>query len=543
MSFIKNIMKIYTLFFSCISLERGNKSVAALRKLFLSESKSHNTNQNDLITYNIAIESVRDPLFYSLFSMIVVELRKKISVNSHLLFVTSINAAVGNGWKQKILRSKIINSIKNLQWQRASIPILGDHVAYKSQSFAYPLKDLKDWLLAKKIWKDQQKKEINFSSFKIQGILVGDLIIDSYLRFKPSPEFKICDPFVKKIIWQTLRDIRHAKDFFGKVKPSLYLTSYSTYIEHGIAVRVALKYKVTVRSYGHFAAFGKKLIRNDFYHTPYTSNYSKDFSRLPNQFSLLKKAEKALNFRLSGGIDPATSYMKFSAYKKNKVTVPNVAGQAVIFLHDFYDSPHIYPNLIFQDFWSWVLFTIQTFQQAKINFWIKPHPNQIDLSDKAIKDLIRKFPDLRILPSRVTNKQLAKNGMKVGITVYGTVAHELAYMGIPSITCAKDPHHAFDFCYRATSIKEYRSLLLNKNEILFNRFLFKKQALQFFYMHNFYHGNNISDLQRKYSFFSKIFEKKDINFRSIKKSIADLRSSPGWKNHINILVKDIADVV
>jgi hypothetical protein len=542
MKAIKSIKKIPIKILSILSLKFANKNIGALNAFFLREYKGLNVNRNNPHKYNIAIESVRDPLFFALFSMILLDVRKKISVSSHLLIVTSINAAIGSGWRQKFLRSRIVNTIINLQWIKISVPFLGDNVAYKSQSFAHPLNDLKDWFHAKKIWEYQ--KHINkFSELTIDDILVGDLIIDSYLRFKPSPEFKLSDPFVKYIIWQTLRDLRQAKKFFCNVKPILYLTSYSTYIEHGIPLRVALKSNIKVRSYGHFSAFGKKLTSKDLFHTPNTSNYNKEFSRLNNQSALLKKAESALNFRLAGGVDTATSYMRISAYKVNKSAVPDVSGQIVIFLHDFYDSPHIYPNIIFQDFWSWIIFTIETLQKAKINFWIKPHPNQIDLSDIAIKDLIKKFPNLNILPSKITNKQLASGKMKVGVTVYGTVAHELAYMGVPSITCSKDPHHAFDFCLRAKNIKQYRSFLLKSDKIFVDSSYLKQQALQYFYMHNFYSGQEACDLANKYSNFYKIIEKDGSNLRAIKKTLGDLRNSEGWKNHINILVKDIADVV
>ena len=71
-------------------------------------------------------------------------------------------------------------------------------------------------------------------------------------------------------------------------------------------------------------------------------------------------AEAQLKHRLSGGIDDAMAYMKNSAYTYTDAKIPNVKGSVVIFLDDFYDSPHVYDELIFQDFWSWVCFTIGT---------------------------------------------------------------------------------------------------------------------------------------------------------------------------------------
>ena len=35
-------------------------------------------------------------------------------------------------------------------------------------------------------------------------------------------------------------------------------------------------------------------------------------------------------------------------------------------------------------FWEWVTFTIEKLNELGIEFFIKPHPNQISLSDSAI---------------------------------------------------------------------------------------------------------------------------------------------------------------
>jgi hypothetical protein len=61
----------------------------------------------------------------------------------------------------------------------------------------------------------------------------------------------------------------------------------------------------------------------------------------------------------------------------------------------------------------------------------------------------KKYPNVKLLSEKVTNKQLVAAGVKLGITVYGTVAHELAYMGIPIITCGDNPHSGYNFCYEA----------------------------------------------------------------------------------------------
>ena len=70
-------------------------------------------------------------------------------------------------------------------------------------------------------------------------------------RFRPMDRF-----FVWAVVWQAFRDMRRARAYFARRRPAIYLTSYTTYIEHGIAVRAALQAGVPVRAYGNLQRFG-----------------------------------------------------------------------------------------------------------------------------------------------------------------------------------------------------------------------------------------------------------------------------------------------
>ena len=54
--------------------------------------------------------------------------------------------------------------------------------------------------------------------------------------------------------------------------------------------------------------------------------------------------------------------------------------------------------------------------------FIKPHPNQIDLSEQALLDLKAKYPKAKWLSSDVSNVNLVNSGISCGVTVYGTIA-------------------------------------------------------------------------------------------------------------------------
>lgn len=448
----------------------------------------------------IAIEGLEDPFYYGLFATIQASLRERIGARGEIVFVHSISGAIGVSWRAAILRSVLLRWLLSNQWMRAFRPML-DNVAYRSVSLAHPVGDAFDLFRSVRVWR--KLRSADRFELHIEGVPVHDLINDSYLRFRPAAQFDIRDPFVLRLIWQSYRDVRRANRYFGRLRPLLYLTSYSTYIEHGIPVRVALRHRVPVFSFGNFNRLAKRLTLSDWYHSPSTDHYRADFSRLTEPKSRLAEAEAHLNARLAGHIDAAMSYMRASAYANEQSDIPDVGGAVIVFMHDFYDSPHIYPDLVFEDFWSWVCCTIETLNSEGIAFLLKPHPNQVSLSDEATVRLRARYPDVRFLPSDVSNVQLAKAGICCGVTMYGSVAHELAYLGIPSIACAKHVHHAFDFCRTARTRDEYIACLRTPSLMPIDAPEMRKQALMFYYMHNLHGSAEELDVRARFLSFWK----------------------------------------
>ena len=348
------------------------------------------------------------------------------------------------------------------------------------------------------------------------------------------------DPFVRRLLLQAVRDSRLAHRYFKNAKPRCYITSYTTYLEHGIPVRVALRYEVPVWSFGNIYCFGKRLTVNDTYASPSFADYRSSFEALDRQIERLEEAKSQLEFRLAGGIDAATSYMRRSAYEITNTEPPSgLEGAAVIFLHDFYDSPHVYPDLVFHDFWHWTCFTIDGFIKSDIPFFLKPHPNQISLSDDVLQRLQQKYSDLRWIPREVSNVQLSRAGIACGLTMYGTVAHELAYLGIPSISCARHPHHAFEFCRTARNQKEYEDMLLTYNQLPVSKPEMRRQALAFYYMHNVYGDGDAKTLRRAFVDFWSACNTGTLKEDSILKQYQKLINLPAFDRFVMSLARSV----
>lgn len=489
----------------------------------------------------LAFQSVPDKFYFLLFGAIRTKLAKHFNGSTDLVVVRAVSGAIGIGWWAELKRSAPLAWLIGRQWERA-YGTLVDSIAYRSSTWRHPIADSADWLKSKALWLAMQKQGEQ-RSLQIDGIDVADLLVDSYLRFKPAPEFDVRDPFVRRLIWQALRDVRQANAYFSRVRPRWYLTSYSTYLEHGIPVRVALRQGVAVWSFGNLSHFVKKLSEADAFHTPDYSRYRSEFDALDSQAQRLEAARQQLERRLSGGIDAATSYMRQSAYAQPDVALPDgVNGAVVIFLHDFYDSPHVYPDLVFDDFWRWTCFTIDVLQSAGISFFLKPHPNQIALSDEALGFLRQKYPGLQWLPTAASNVQLARAGMVCGVTVYGTVAHELAYLGVPSIGCARHPHHTFDFCRTAKTSDEYEALLKTYTVLPLPKQEMQRQALVFYYMHNLFGAGEQQVLRHAFLSLWKACHQIGVTEEQIMNEFQALITLPAFDGVVEMLAERVDDV-
>jgi len=440
----------------------------------------------------VLVQCVEDLYYFGLFGQIISSLRERQPVRIEQFVLRSMIPGESRSlWV--FLKTRLVTSpLSGHKWVRLYSSFC-DGVAYRSTSFR-PVGDAIDLWRAWVCWRNLNDRRA-LVDLAIDGVPVGDLVNDSFLRFKPAPTVGLKDVYLWILLWQAYRDVRRARRYFSRIRPRIYLTSYSTYIQHGIPARMALQCGVRVFSFGNYQEFAKELSIADWMHTKNPDGYADGFAKLDRREEKLGLAEAALSARLSGHIDSATAYMKKSAYAESGDPVPDVRGALVIFLHDFYDSPHVYREVVFPDFWEWVCFTIETLKTANIPFLVKPHPNQVVLNDDVLSELKRRFTDISIIPSSITNKQLAEAGLNCAVTVYGSVAHEMAYLGIPTIACARHPHISFEFCRTARNRQEYAEALRRYAKIDIDRSKMRRESLIFYYMHNLYVGEEERSLR------------------------------------------------
>lgn len=433
--------------------------------------------------FSIAFEATEDLYHYIIFSILIISLRKKYNISAYPLSTHYFSPGESKNLIIFVIKN-VITKLGNFKWKRLYLTF--GVASPKSSVFLNIRSRLSIAREAYLIWTELKEKN-NLINLSFRNIWIGDLVIDTYLRFKPAPTVNLQDPFLLVVLWRAIKEVHRSKLFFEKVSPLVYLTPYTTYIQHGVPTRVAIECGIKVFAFGNYQEFMKCITTSDLVHTKNCDAYAEEFGKFIDAEVKRTQAEVILKNRFSGVLDPSLSYMRESAYSHKSTASPEVADRFVIFLHDFYDSPHVYKDMIFDDFWSWICYTIELLESLNAKYVIKSHPNQIDLSDEVIKRLKIYYPNAVFLSENVNNIELVKAGMKCAITVYGTVAHEMAYLGVPTISCAHHPHNSFEFVFNASNLKQYSSLINKINNkdpsLSWNIELMRKQSLEFVYMH------------------------------------------------------------
>ena len=312
------------------------------------------------------------------------------------------------------------------------------------------------------------KRKKDILQIKYEEIIIGDLIYETYMRYFKKKTLNIKDFNLIFLLARTFAEI----NYLEKVSKSIdiYLTGYTTYTNNGLPTRIFTKNDVEVYTFANFIN-GKKLNINDFSQSKKYWSYRSDFSNLDDKGVKIELGLDLLENRLNGIND--LSYMKINPYSSNILNgIKKYDG--IVFLHDFFDSNHIFRDALFPDFYEWAVFTFNLIAEHNLNIGIKPHPNQNNNSKKVLEKLKIKFNHLNWLDEEISNSQLFNSGIKFGISVYGTILTELAYNNILPICCGDNPTINYNFTFLAKTREEYIEFILNYEKLMFKENKFEE---------------------------------------------------------------------
>jgi hypothetical protein len=336
--------------------------------------------------------------------------------------------------------------------------------------------------------KIKNKSDILNCFFK--SIKCGDLIYDSYLRFENKPTVNISDLTLIYYIHDCFNQISYYSHLSKKTVFDNFYCPYSTYISHGIPVRVFLKNSINVKiihDLGTGEIKTKILGLKDVLHVNPYWQFKEILNTQKNKEELILKGYNHFKKRFDGYTD--LSYMKENQYAiDNSETLFTESFEGIVFLHDFFDSPHIYREMLFEDFYEWLIYLIDLTLKYSLNLAFKPHPNQLPDNQKIIDSLKLKYPKINWIDKNISNKKIFSSGIKYGLSVYGTVLPELAFHGIKPISCGDNPAFDFDFVFQAKTKSEYEYLILNHINLKLPEDL-TNQLGSYYYMNYLYKYN------------------------------------------------------
>lgn len=316
--------------------------------------------------------------------------------------------------------------------------------------------------------KNKIKKKINLLSLKYKNILIGDLIYDTYLRFRNYPTIDFMDGFLNYLIIKSYEINSDVNRLIKKYNPKIYFTGYTTYMQNGLPTRFFLSRNIKVYSGKNYVKLNQKLTKSYFSHHPNHKNFMSLFEKLNNKKKIIQFSKKNIAMKYNTNNKNIPTYLKLNPYKQNQKLekffynkLKNIKG--VLFLQSFHDAPHSWGKMIFPDFYTWCVFTLNLIKKYKLPIAVKPHPNENFFVESlkmpnTIKRLKKRYKDLVWLDERLNNKYIFKF-IKYGISASGSILFELALFNKIAISCGDHPGRYFNFAIEAKNQSDYKKLL------------------------------------------------------------------------------------
>lgn len=480
---IKKVKNLYNHLCARIFLNSDEELLLEKLKKINTEERVHNNDKKEEI--NIILQMPEDYYFLIKFYLFYRTLKKNYSkVNVGLI-------QLSDSLYRKSKITRIQNSfLYDLKWNNIYKRLFNGEVV-----FNYNLKRAvirtEDKLEAEKIFTSYRSKQ-DVLQTKYKNYPIGHLVYNYYLRTANEPTIDLNSEILFEILLNTIRSLNELEIIFQNNKYDIFLTSYITYTAHGVPALVALGKGARVFSFSGLDQFYLEVFPTFFTHVKNYLSY-KDLKHTLSEDSL-NLAKDKMEERLKGIVDISTSYMRQSSYSytNNNFKFERTKPSVVVYLHCFFDSPHVYRGMLFPDFYEWLKHTLTTLSKnEELEIYIKKHPGALGSNDQVVDEILTQFSNVKIIPHDFNNVQIAKEMKpKAIITVHGTVAHEMAYMGIPVICAGDNPHAGFDFQKTPSTISEYELIIADigkTNPYSNDKFEhIQKEVLRFFYLHNCY---------------------------------------------------------
>jgi hypothetical protein len=341
--------------------------------------------------------------------------------------------------------------------------------------------------------------------FTYRGILIGDLIYDTYLNESHQPTLNLDDPELLSHFADACFFVDNWIKLVENNSVSAVCVGHTVY-KNGIPARVCLAYGIPAYQVNLGAIYSlrkdRQLAHFDFL------DYPVDFRKLAesDKQAALNMAQLRLKQRIYQGESPELSYMPVSAYKpisgmEPRVLQENEKFKVLIATHDFFDSPHCQGETIYEDFYIWLYALAELSLKTDFEWYVKNHPYLRGYGKKIIDELISSYPNLQLIPPETSHQQIVREGISAVVTVYGSIGVEYAALGLKTVNaCATNPHCEYSFNYNPRSIQEFEDIVLSldKRDLKINL----DEVHEYFYMHHLRWGPSWAFQDTDFDFFA-----------------------------------------
>lgn len=469
------LLKILTGFLIKEELKR-KKPIQSLLAFF----KSSNKNKKKDIILIAEVKDLEYLIKMAALSKVLAE-KHNLTVMSYDIHISQIDSWSAS--RKDILARNVIskfrkNSLNTFYNKFTDGQLHNNSIPYHNQSL---VRDQKENILS--LINLQDLNTIN--SIKIQDIVVGDLIYDTYLRSFHQPTITEVNENLELVIEWSLNIYYNFKELLDNNPIKYLINTYTAYLHFGIATRLCLNRDVKVYTVGSLS-YRTQLLNLEFpFHTINHTLFDPE-KRLSAEQT--KKVKDVFDTRFSGKIDPATVYMKQSAFSEKPIPkglqklFQLRKRNVIIYTHDFYDSPHINRRLAFADLYQFLKHTLEAITDIQdTTVFIKIHPNGISGCKEQTIDLVDSFKkeNFVILDEEVSNLHIIDLKPDLIATARGTVCVEMAYMGIPTVALYDNIFSNFNFTHTCYDIQDYFKIIkgLKEPKIDFD----KEKILSFYY--------------------------------------------------------------
>lgn len=404
-----------------------------------------------------------------------------------LIGFTSRQASSSRREEARLVWLRALGAFKGVWAYRA----MGMREYYPAETFS-PLSRSKAEQTARVFFRLPSHEKLE--KLRVNGVIVGDLIYDEYLRTRLVPTIDLESPDFREFFLQSLTLVFNWFSFFSKnqviavISTDVYLQSIPARIGHSVGIDSFVVDPTSTFTY--------RLSKNRSRTRDQYRDYPTLFRNLgPKDKKLaLEKAELSLENRLMrGNTDPLVN-------NKSAWTDDLIARQIeqhdglniLIAVHDFADSPHsafhFYP-----DFYIWLEKLGEFAQNSRHRWYVKTHSDASPETILTVNELIARFPKLRLIDKDASHKQLIREGVSLALTVLGTIAIEYASQGLPVVNATKQhTHMGYSFNLNPKSREEYESILLSLESS--NRVahpIKEDEVLEYIFMHRFYNRKSL----------------------------------------------------